>query len=100
MLGPALPLRPVPASEVALDEREEPIVQLALVFYRPRDELSLLFEGGGVYLVEGIIPPLYKAPDLPELGPVLFDEVLVQLPEDAVFDLPLALQQVHDPLQL
>ncbi len=90
----------MPAGEVALYEREELVVQLALVLYRPRDELPFLFEGPGVYLVEGCIPPLYPAPDLPEFDPVFAVEVPVQLPEDTVFDLALALQQVQHPLQL
>ena len=90
----------MPAGEVALYELEEPVVHFALVLYRPRDELPFPFERPGVYLVEGRVPPLYPAPDLPEFGPVIPVKVPVQLPKDTVLDLALALQQVQYPLQL
>src|SRR5215212_1531416 len=90
----------MPAGEVALYELEEPVVQLALVLYRLRNELPFPFERSRVYLVEGRVPPLYPAPDLPEFGPVFPVKVPVQLPEDKVLDLALALQQVQHPLQL
>ena len=90
----------MPAGEVALYELEEPVVQLALVLYRPRDELPFPVERPGVYLLEGRVPPLYPAPDLPEFGPVFLVKVPVQLPKDTVLDLALALQQVQHPLQL
>jgi hypothetical protein len=70
-----------------------------LAIHRLRDQLSLLLERPGGDVLEDGVSLLHLAPELSEVVPMLRGEMAIQLLEEPVFDLPLALQEVQDPLQ-
>ena len=86
--------------EVALNQPEEPVFELALALYRLGDKPPLLLEGPGSHALEDLVPLLHPAPYLCEVFPVFLGEMAVELLEEPVFELALALEQVHDPLEL